>query len=221
MIRNNITKKDLRNKIHYTLGIPDRLSEEILNSFFDIIIEGLLKDGEVKISNFGKFKVLNKKSRIGRNPKTKVEFNISKRKVVAFYPSLSTKKNLMKNKSKEAYKTISEAAKEIGLINVKNNKPSTHTLRFWEKNFKQIKPKILFGNRRYYSNKDIDVLKLIYNLLKKQGMTISGAKKALNSDSIKLDPNILSDIKGENLKQEIKDKVSKIKTILEKIKKIK
>ena len=72
MIRNNITKKDLRNKIHYTLGIPDRLSEEILNSFFDIIIEGLLKDGEVKISNFGKFKVLNKKSRIGRNPKTKV-----------------------------------------------------------------------------------------------------------------------------------------------------
>ena len=92
MIRNNITKKDLRNKIHYTLGIPDRLSEEILNSFFDIIIEGLLKDGEVKISNFGKFKVLNKKSRIGRNPKTKVEFNISKRKVVAFYPSLSTKK---------------------------------------------------------------------------------------------------------------------------------
>ena len=94
MIRNNITKKDLRNKIHYTLGIPDRLSEEILNSFFDIIIEGLLKDGEVKISNFGKFKVLNNKSRIGRNPKTKVEFNISKRKVVAFYPSLSTKKKL-------------------------------------------------------------------------------------------------------------------------------
>ena len=94
MIRKNITKKDLRNKIHYTLGIPDRLSEEILNSFFDIIIEGLLKDGEVKISNFGKFKVLNKKSRIGRNPKTKVEFNISKRKVVAFYPSLSTKKKL-------------------------------------------------------------------------------------------------------------------------------
>ena len=126
----------------------------------------------------------------------------------------------MKNKSKEAYKTISEAAKEIGLINVKNNKPSTHTLRFWEKNFKQIKPKILFGNRRYYSNKDIDVLKLIYNLLKKQGMTISGAKKALNSDSIKLDPNILSDIKGENLKKEIRKKVSKIKNILEKIKKI-
>ena len=127
----------------------------------------------------------------------------------------------MKKKSKVAYKTIGEAAIEIGLVNRKTNSPNTHTLRFWEKNFKQIKPKILFGNRRYYSNKDMDVLKLIYNLLKKQGMTISGAKKALNSGSIKLDPNILSDIKGENLKQEIKDKANRIKSILEKIRKIK
>ena len=126
----------------------------------------------------------------------------------------------MKKKSKIAYKTIGEAAMEIGLFNHKNNKPNTHTLRFWEKNFKQIRPKILFGNRRYYSNKDMYVLKLIYNLLKKQGMTINGAKKALNNASIKLDPNILSDIKGENLKQEIKDKAKRIKNILEKIKKI-
>jgi len=126
----------------------------------------------------------------------------------------------MKKKSKVAYKTISEAAIEIGLVNRKNNKANTHTLRFWEKNFKQIKPKILFGNRRYYSNKDMYVLKLIYNLLKKQGMTIHGAKKALNSGPIKLDPNILSDIKGENLKEEIREKARKIKNILEKIKKI-
>jgi len=126
----------------------------------------------------------------------------------------------MKKKSRIAYKTIGEAAVEIGLFNRKNNKPNTHTLRFWEKNFKQIRPKILFGNRRYYSNKDMYVLKLIYNLLKKQGMTINGAKKALNNASIKLDPNILSDIKGENLKQEIKDKAKRIKNILEKIKKI-
>jgi len=126
----------------------------------------------------------------------------------------------MKKKSRIAYKTIGEAAVEIGLFNRKNNKPNTHTLRFWEKNFKQIRPKILFGNRRYYSNKDMYVLKLIYNLLKKQGMTINGAKKALNNTSIKLDPNILSDIKGENLKQEIKDKAKRIKNILEKIKKI-
>ena len=126
----------------------------------------------------------------------------------------------MKKKSRIAYKTIGEAAVEIGLFNRKNNKPNTHTLRFWEKNFKQIRPKILFGNIRYYSNKDMYVLKLIYNLLKKQGMTINGAKKALNNTSIKLDPNILSDIKGENLKQEIKDKAKRIKNILEKIKKI-
>ena len=58
------------------------------------------------------------------------------------------------------------------------------------------------------------ILKLIYNLLKKQGMTITGAKKALNSGSIKLDQNIFSDIKGENFKQEIRDKVSRIKNIL-------
>ncbi len=127
----------------------------------------------------------------------------------------------MKKKSKIAYKTIGEAAIEIGLVNQKNNRPNTHTLRFWEKNFKQIKPKILFGNRRYYSNKDMYILKLIYNLLKKQGMTITGAKKALNSGSIKLDQKIFSDIKGENFKQEIRDKVSRIKNILEKIRKIK
>ena len=127
----------------------------------------------------------------------------------------------MKKKSKLAYKTISEAAIEIGLINQKNNKPNTHTLRFWEKSFKQLKPKILFGNRRYYSSNDIYLLKLIYNLLKKQGMTINGAKKALNTGSIKLDPSVLSDIKGENFKQEIKDKINKIKKLLEKIKKIK
>ena len=127
----------------------------------------------------------------------------------------------MKKKSKLAYRTISEAAIEIGLINQKNNKPNTHTLRFWEKSFKQLKPKILFGNRRYYSSNDIYLLKLIYNLLKKQGMTINGAKKALNTGSIKLDPSVLSDIKDENFKQEIKDKVNKIKKLLEKIKKIK
>ena len=127
----------------------------------------------------------------------------------------------MKKKSKIAYKTISEAALEIGLVNIRNNKPNTHTLRFWEKTFKQIRPKILFGNRRYYSNKDIYILKLIYTLLKKQGLTINGAKRALNSGSIKLDPNMLLDIKGENLKKDIKDKVKKIKKILEKIKEIK
>ena len=97
MKRHNVTKKDLEEKIHFNLGIPNTLSEKILNSFFEIIIEGLLKDGEVKISNFGKFKILNKKSRIGRNPKTRQEFNIDKRRVVTFYPSLSIKKKINEN----------------------------------------------------------------------------------------------------------------------------
>tara|TARA_B100000700_G_C14450427_1_gene581348 strand:- start:163 stop:474 length:312 start_codon:yes stop_codon:yes gene_type:complete len=98
MKRYNITKKDLKKKIHFNIGIPDSLSEKILNFFFQIIVEGLLKDGEVKISNFGKFKLLDKKERIGRNPKTKQEFNISKRKVVSFYPSLSAKKKINEKK---------------------------------------------------------------------------------------------------------------------------
>ena len=98
MKRDNFTKKDLKNEIHFNLGIPDSLSKKILNSFFEIIIEGLLKDGEVKISNFGKFKLLDKKERIGRNPKTKQEFNINKRKVVSFYPSLSAKKKINEKK---------------------------------------------------------------------------------------------------------------------------
>jgi len=98
MKRHNITKKDLKNEINFNLGIPDSLSEKVLNSFFKIILEGLLRDGEVKISNFGKFKILDKRARIGRNPKTKQEFNISKRRVVTFYPSLSIKKKINEKK---------------------------------------------------------------------------------------------------------------------------
>jgi len=110
---------------------------------------------------------------------------------------------------------------EVGLYNRKKNKPNTHTLRFWEKNFKQVRPMILNGSRRYYSNKDIQILKLIYNLLKKQGLTISGAKRVLNKDSIQLDQKLLSDIKGKNFKEKIKNKAVKIRGILEKIKNIK
>ena len=76
MKRDNITRKDLRKQIFFDLGIPDSLSDKILNSFFDIIIEGLLRDDEVKISGFGTFKILNKKERIGRNPKTNEPYTI-------------------------------------------------------------------------------------------------------------------------------------------------
>tara|TARA_A100000164_G_C21746475_1_gene694849 strand:+ start:457 stop:768 length:312 start_codon:yes stop_codon:yes gene_type:complete len=92
MKRNNINKKFIKKEINTQLGLPDSLSENIVKTFFDIIVDGLIKDGEVKISSFGKFKILHKKARIGRNPKTKQEFNISERKVVVFYPSTLVKK---------------------------------------------------------------------------------------------------------------------------------
>ena len=121
-------------------------------------------------------------------------------------------------KTKEAYKTIGEAAQEIGLRNKKNKKLSTHTLRFWEKHFKQIKPRVLSGNRRYYSQKDIEYLKLIYNLLKNKGFTITGAKKALNDPSLKLDDTLFSSVNKKNFGSSIKIKASKIKNIIKKIK---
>ena len=125
------------------------------------------------------------------------------------------------NKVNSAYKTIGEVARILELNDEKKGSLKTHTIRFWEKKFKQIKPKIFNGNRRYYDKKNIELLKTVHFLLKEKGMTINGAKKALHTGSIKLDPSVLSDIKGENFKQEIKDKINKIKKLLEKIKKIK
>jgi DNA-binding transcriptional MerR regulator len=121
-------------------------------------------------------------------------------------------------KNKNAYKTISEAAKEIGLINKKNNTVNTHTLRFWEKNFKQIKPKILSGNRRYYSQKDISFLKIIYDLLKNQGFTIQGVKKILNLKGNKLDEGLAQGIKKKTLYNSVKKRAKNIKFIISKIK---
>ncbi len=122
------------------------------------------------------------------------------------------------HKNKNAYKTISEVAKEIGLVNKKNNTTNTHTLRFWEKNFKQIKPKILSGNRRYYSQKDISFLKLIYDLLKNQGLTIRGAKKILNLKGNKLDESLAQGIKKKAFYNSLKKRAKNIKFIANKIK---
>ena len=118
----------------------------------------------------------------------------------------------------QIYKTIGEVAQEINNSNKHNKKLNTHTLRFWEKHFKQIKPKILSGNRRYYSKKDIVYLKLIYTLLKNKGFTINGAKKALNDPSLKLDDSLFSSVNKKNLKKNLKIKLVKIKSIVEKIK---
>tara|TARA_Y100000389_G_scaffold166068_1_gene170575 strand:+ start:111 stop:494 length:384 start_codon:yes stop_codon:yes gene_type:complete len=113
-------------------------------------------------------------------------------------------------KSETAYKTIGEVAEILDLINRKKGTLNTHTIRFWEKEFKQIKPKILSGNRRYYDNKTINILKKIKYLLKDQGMTINGAKKVLNSsNSIKLDETKNNSINALELKNKLKN-ISKI-----------
>ena len=108
--------------------------------------------------------------------------------------------------------SISEVALKFGLINEKKNKPSTHTLRFWETKFKQLKPTILAGGRRYYSVKDIEVVKMIFFLLKKQGLTINGAKKVMNSNLKQLDDSKTSSIKAEYYKNKIKIKTKNILT---------
>ena len=120
-------------------------------------------------------------------------------------------------KNKYQLLNISQVAKVLGLINKKSNKPLTHTLRFWETKFKQLKPTILSGNRRYYSSKNIKILKMIIFLLKEQGLTINGAIKLMNDPSNKLDETKASSINAEYYKKNIK---TKSKNILEKIKKI-
>ena len=126
---------------------------------------------------------------------------------------------MIKHKFNSTYKTISEVAKELNLVSSKTGKLNTHTLRFWEKHFSQIKPKILSGNRRYYSEKDINYLKLIHSLLKNKGLTINGAKKALRDPALKLDGTLFSSVNNKNLKQSVKLRAEKIQRIIKKIKK--
>ena len=125
----------------------------------------------------------------------------------------------MTHKNDNAYKSIGEVAKILNLVNKKNGKLNTHTIRFWEKEFKVIRPKFFSGNRRYYDNKSIYILKKIKDLLKEDGMTINGAKKYLaKSNSFKLDVSNLNTIKAS--KNNIKNKVEKISNIIKQIKKL-
>ena len=120
-------------------------------------------------------------------------------------------------KDKNRLLNISELALKLNLVNPKNNKPLIHTLRFWETKFKQLKPTILRGGRRYYSLKDIEVVKMIFFLLKEQGMTINGAKKAMNENLKHLDETKSSSIKANYNINKIK---LKSKEILNKINKL-
>ena len=124
------------------------------------------------------------------------------------------------NKTDTAYKSIGEVAKLLNLVNKKNGNLNTHTIRFWEKEFKQIKPKILTGNRRYYNQSSIEILKKVKYLLKEQGMTINGVKKLLNNDkSLKLDEFSNNPISVNNIK--LRNKLKNISNLVKQIKKLK
>ena len=123
------------------------------------------------------------------------------------------------NKSIEAYKTIGEVTKILNL-NRKNDKLiSAHTIRFWEKEFKQIKPKIFAGRRRYYDKETIKILRKIRFLLKEKGLTISGVKKFLvDESSFNLDETTNTSITLPNDK--LKSKLKRISSLLKEIKKL-
>ncbi len=126
------------------------------------------------------------------------------------------------NKKKMAYKTIGEVAKYVGLINRKTGNLSTHTIRFWEKQFKQIKPKIFAGKRRYYDTNTVKIIKKIKYLLKEKGMTIKGVKNILNNPV----PLNLDEISKNNIntgsinKANLINKIKKITSIINDLKKI-
>ena len=86
-MRINLTKKDLVNMVYMQIGFSKNISENLINEFFSLIIENLIREKKLKISNFGTFSIRKKKSRIGRNPKTKEKKIISDRNVVLFKPS--------------------------------------------------------------------------------------------------------------------------------------
>ena len=128
------------------------------------------------------------------------------------------------NHSENIYKTIGEVTKELGLINEKTGHLQTHTIRYWETQFKQIKPIVRAGKRRYYSLKVFKIIKYIKFLLKEKGLTISGAKKILNSTkthSIDDDNNIGINRPDLNTTKRIKNKVRNISKIIKELKKLK
>ena len=94
MVTKNFTKKNLTNKIYQNLGFTKNYSSIIIDDFIESLISELIKTNIIKISSFGTFKILNKKERLGRNPKTKKEAKISARKIIKFKPSLLVKEKL-------------------------------------------------------------------------------------------------------------------------------
>ena len=121
----------------------------------------------------------------------------------------------MMDNTKSTYKSISEVAQILNLVNPKTGLLNTYTLRFWEKEFKQIKPKVFAGRRRYYDSNTIKILKKIKYLLKVKGMTINGVKKLLNSENSNLDEFDNISINKKNI---LKSKITKISKLLKDLK---
>ena len=125
----------------------------------------------------------------------------------------------MNVKKENAYKSIGEVAKLLNLVSQKTGKLNTHTIRFWEKEFRQIRPRIFSGKRRYYDNKTIEILKKIKFLLKEKGMTINGVKNHLiNKNSFDLDELSYTSINSKN--NNLKSKIEKISKLVKEIKKL-
>ena len=114
----------------------------------------------------------------------------------------------MIHKNDNAYKSIGEVAKILDLVNSKKGTLNTHTIRFWESEFKQIKP-IMINKRRHYDNKNVDLVKKIKFLLKDKGMTIHGAKKQLNEDFFDIDANENKTISALDIKHKL-NKINKL-----------
>ena len=123
-----------------------------------------------------------------------------------------------------AYKTIGEVTKELNLVDKKSGNLQTHTIRYWETQFKQIRPTIRAGKRRYYSPKDFKIIKNIKFLLKDKGFTINGVKKILNmpeSHSIDGNLNIGINTRDLNRTKLIKSKIKNISNIIKELRKLK
>ena len=129
-----------------------------------------------------------------------------------------------RNKSYTAYKTIGEVAKYLNLVDEKTGNPKTHTIRYWETQFKQIKPRVKAGGRRYYSNKDLKIIERIKYLLKDKGLTINGVKKILNDKATSsIDEEFKLGVYRPSLKSTklIKDRIKNISKIIKELKNLK
>mgnify|MGYP001166294052 CR=1 FL=1 len=131
---------------------------------------------------------------------------------------------MKENLNQTKYKTIGEVTKELGLLNSKTGSLQTHTIRYWEKQFKQIRPLVKAGKRRYYSEKNFELIKMIKFLLKDKGMTVNGVKKILNEKNVeKLDEISNLGLYNSNFKNKelIMDKIKKISKSIKDLKKYK